>query len=137
VLSAGATVAERYRVVRVIGRGGMGSAFEATHVHLGTRAEAHAAQIVHRDLKPSNLFLTRKPGGEPLIKVLDFGVAKALVETDVALTDTSNVIGYAWASLASVREWMTAPEADVADAADRAYALAPPGTKRGRHATTR
>ncbi len=57
-------------------------------------AEAHAAKIIHRDLKPGNLFLTRRADGSPLIKVLDFGVAKAEVgENEVGLTGTSNVVG--------------------------------------------
>ncbi len=56
-------------------------------------AEAHAHGIVHRDLKPGNLFLTRRPDGTPLVKVLDFGVAKIPQVEDTSLTKTSSVIG--------------------------------------------
>lgn len=41
---------------------------------------AHQRSVVHRDLKPANLFLTTRADGNALIKVLDFGVAKLLVE---------------------------------------------------------
>ena len=40
--------------------------------------EAHAMGIIHRDLKPANLFLARRRDGTTTIKVLDFGISKAM-----------------------------------------------------------
>ncbi len=42
-------------------------------------AVAHGMRIAHRDLKPANVFLVRSPSG-PRLKVLDFGIAKAMHE---------------------------------------------------------
>jgi serine/threonine-protein kinase len=60
-------------------------------------AEAHARGIVHRDLKPKNIFLTRRPDGAPLAKVLDFGLSKILHAgegpKDASLTATDLIIG--------------------------------------------
>jgi serine/threonine protein kinase len=58
-------------------------------------AQAHAAGIVHRDLKPSNLFLATRPGREPTVKVLDFGISKFTDPSSDAITKTAAVIGTA------------------------------------------
>ncbi|WP_438028147.1 protein kinase domain-containing protein [Sorangium sp. So ce233] len=63
---------------------------------LEAMAEAHAAGIVHRDLKPANLFLARRPDGERIIKVLDFGISKALLgisRDELSLTKTATLLG--------------------------------------------
>ena len=55
-------------------------------------AEAHALGIVHRDIKPSNFFITRRPDGSMLLKILDFGISKTPVDFG-ELTGTQTVIG--------------------------------------------
>jgi eukaryotic-like serine/threonine-protein kinase len=50
-------------------------------------AEAHARGIIHRDLKPSNLFLTLGADRVPYVKVLDFGISKAVVQQSGATAE--------------------------------------------------
>jgi len=56
-------------------------------------AEAHAIGVVHRDLKPANLFLAKRSGRDPMIKVLDFGISKTTDPAVSGLTQTSTVMG--------------------------------------------
>ncbi|MCU5745751.1 Stk1 family PASTA domain-containing Ser/Thr kinase [Staphylococcus sp. SQ8-PEA] len=58
-----------------------------THQILEGIEHAHAHQIVHRDIKPHNILITK----DKKLKILDFGIAKALSET--AKTETNSVLG--------------------------------------------
>ena len=55
-------------------------------------AYAHSQGVVHRDLNPGNLFLARTPAGIKL-KVLDFGVAKILADSALAMSSTARTVG--------------------------------------------
>ncbi len=81
------------RVVQERGPLSLADAVEYIVQACAALSAAHAMGIVHRDVKPANLFLTRRPGGAPLLKVLDFGIAKADEPTGAGLTETSVGMG--------------------------------------------
>jgi serine/threonine protein kinase len=61
---------------------------------LGTALDkAHREGIVHRDLKPENLFLAEREGLPPIVKVLDFGIAKMAAEGAGNSTATGQILG--------------------------------------------
>jgi serine/threonine protein kinase len=57
--------------------------------------DCHSAGIVHRDIKPSNVFLQDEGTGAPIVKLIDFGVARLreLAQVGVGLTQTNHLLG--------------------------------------------
>lgn len=56
-------------------------------------AAAHEFGIVHRDLKPGNILIARDRKGSDLVKVVDFGIARAPADEQQNLTRTGMIIG--------------------------------------------
>lgn len=66
-------------------------ALELTIGVLDALQYSHLAGIIHRDIKPANVMLTSS--GQ--VKVMDFGIARAVADTSASMTQTAAVIGTA------------------------------------------
>jgi eukaryotic-like serine/threonine-protein kinase len=66
-------------------------ALEITRSVLTALDYSHRAGIIHRDIKPANVMLT--PTGD--VKVMDFGIARAVADASSTMTQTAAVIGTA------------------------------------------
>ena len=89
------------------------TAIQITEGILQALAYSHANGIVHRDIKPGNIMITDQ--GD--VKVMDFGIARALDDVSATMTATWNVVGTA--------QYLSPEQAsgEVADARSDLYSL--------------
>ena len=81
------------KIIEDTGRIAPARAAEITRQTAEALAVAHDMGIVHRDLKPDNIMIAKTRDGDDLVKVVDFGIAKASNNDAQKVTKTGNVVG--------------------------------------------
>ncbi len=82
------------RRIRQVSRLDVSEAVSITEQILEALQAVHSAGIVHRDLKPENVFLALQSGGSSIVKILDFGVSRLIVDEGVKrITEAGKVYG--------------------------------------------
>ncbi|RKG66249.1 serine/threonine protein kinase [Corallococcus sp. CA054B] len=89
-LLQGQSLADR---MRERGRMDVGTTAWVLEQVLSALAAAHRAGVVHRDLKPANVFLMEQPDAAPLIKLVDFGIAKVMQDHDALARADRSTLG--------------------------------------------
>ena len=86
----GATLEE---IVARTGPPPLGLGLEIARQSLKAIGFLHRRGLIHRDISPDNLMLTRDPDGDPLVKMIDLGIAKVLKGGAGGLTSTGMFLG--------------------------------------------
>lgn len=107
------------RLVRDHGPQPPGRVIDILRQICGSLAEAHGVGLIHRDVKPSNVVLTRRGGLFDFVKLLDFGLVKAVAAgKQASLTSAGSLTG---TPMYMSPEAIEAP--DTADARSDLYAV--------------
>ena len=100
----------------------LGLALEVTEQTARALAAAEASGVVHRDIKPSNIMLESDASGTPIVKVIDYGVAKVLTpQTEAGAEQTQT--GFIGTPAFASPEQFAAPDQARIDTRSDVYSL--------------